>query len=123
MAERILKYFPKAPYRRYRIKLHLPKIPWGDKGKNIVELIERCRISEGIPILKTEYGRIPFEVNGEKVALYSCWGGYNTGSWVITKIPNEDYEMLKERFGDWRWIVIKYAPEKYVRLVRLPVVI
>jgi len=111
--EEFRKFFRKV------IEVKLPKIEWNPE--NIVKFIEGCRMSEGIPMFRTGYGGEDFEFAGKKAAMGVCWGGTDTGSFLFVNIPEDEFEELKSRSGDWHILAIRYAPEKYKKLVKYPV--
>ena len=121
--ERFSKCFPsEIDFRKFFRKVmeeKLPKKEWN--AKNVMEFIEGCRVSHGIPMFKTGYGGEDFEVFGKKAVMGVCWGGRDTGSVMFVGVPEEEHKELKMRSGDWHFLTIKYAPEKYKKLLKYPV--
>mgnify|MGYP000353679636 CR=1 FL=1 len=79
----------------------LPTEEWNKE--NVVSFIMFCRSMEGIPHF----------VSGKPKVLARCWGGRGPEiSRYFKNVPEEDFKLIKESFGDWRKLLKKYAPEK-----------
>lgn len=99
----------------YGIKLHLPRMKWNKDS--VLSYIEACRKDKGLPIFKTKFAGIEFEIDRKPAVMAVCWAGNDlVGSVVFTDVPKEDIELLEEGVGDWRRLVKKYAPEKLSEL-------
>jgi hypothetical protein len=94
------------------VVVHLPRYEW--TPKNVTDAIMSCRAQGGVPIFMTKYAGEPFESPGlrGKFVMFKCWGG--TGpeiSRLFYGVPEEDFRMMEERVGDWKWLQEKYGPK------------
>jgi len=82
--------------------------------KKVVEWIVACRKDYGVPMFKSHYARLHYQVKGKPAVLAICWGGYDgTPSVMFTDVPKEDLELIEESIGDWRKLLRKYGtPEE-----------
>ena len=97
------------------IKVHLPRVKW-DKD-SVISYIEACRKDKGLPVFKTKFAGIEFEINGKPAVMAVCWAGNDlVGSQIFTDVPKDVVGFLEEGVGDWRRLVKKYAPEKLPEL-------
>ena len=104
------------------VRVHLPRIKW--TKENVVDYIVNCRKANGIPIFKTSFGGVDFELEGgAKAVLATCWGGKDGGSFLFVDVPKDEFEELKKRTGDWKYLINKYAPGKIVELMKYPVIL
>jgi hypothetical protein len=92
--------------------VHLPRYEWNPK--NITDAILSCRAQGGVPIFLTKYAGEPFESPGlpGKFVMMKCWGG--TGpeiSRLFYHVPEEDFKLMEQRVGDWKWLIEKYGPK------------
>jgi len=99
-----------------------PMVEWNKE--NLEKAIEGCRADGGIPMFVTGYAGEDLKIGGKPAALMKCWGGRDGFKSVLFKeVPEEEFKQLKERSGDWHFISVKYFPEKYEQLVKLPVIL
>jgi len=91
---------------------------------SVMNFIESCRNDEGIPIFKTKFAGVPiWSVNGRGV-LGICWAGKGKApdSVVFTNVPDDIYEEIERKKGDWRFLTVKYEGlEKLKELLEKPV--
>ena len=92
------------------VTAHLPIAEWNKES--VVKFITKCRKAMGIPVFKTKYAGVEFKYKGKPAVVATCWGGFNTGSWLFTDVPEKEFKELEERRGDWKFLLEKYAPEK-----------
>jgi len=94
------------------VVVHLPRYRWSPEA--VSEAIASCRAQGGVPIFMTKYAGEPFEAPGlrGKFVMFKCWGG--TGpeiSRLFYEVPEEDFRMMEQRVGDWKWLQEKYGPK------------
>ena len=105
-------------FLRKAIISNLPKEEWN--VENVKKFIIGCRADEkGIPMFRTHFAGKDFEVNGKPAVLAGCWGGKEMPeptSRVFVDIPNGTFKELKERVGDWKFLIERYGTEREKRL-------
>jgi hypothetical protein len=94
------------------VVVHLPRYEW--TPENVTGAVTSCRAQGGVPIFMTKYAGEPFKAPGlrGKFVMFKCWGG--TGpeiSRLFYGVPEEDFRMMEERVGDWKWLQEKYGPK------------
>jgi len=93
------------------VKVHLLPVKWTPEA--VVKYIKECRAGKGIPMFFTRYAGEQYKADGKLAARSSCWGGSDSGSVFWVGVPKEDIEMMERTKGDWRALLIKYAPEEF----------
>jgi len=98
------------------ITLHLPREKY--TPASIVNFIKACLLAGGIPMFRTRFARVPFRVDRKRAVMAICYGGSaftEPYSRVFYDIPREDLKLMKERVGEWIFLLKKYAPKEYER--------
>lgn len=98
------------------IKLHLPRVDYTPEA--VVSFIKACLDAEGLPMFKTKF-ITPFKVDAKPSVVGICYAGVEwkePPSIVFVDVPKEDLELMKERVGEFRFLLEKYAPEKLKKL-------
>ena len=106
------------------IETHLPRVEWSEDA--VVDAIVSCRlIDKGVPMFRTGYAG-DFEIDGKPAVMFICWAGKNTDagrSVMFVNVPEDVFEELKNRTGDWRWLMERYAPSLLSSLEEASVVL
>lgn len=91
--------------------------------ESVIDAIERCRKDEGIPAFRTRM--VPPIPGVGRIVFFTCMGGKGTfspDSITFVSVPEDDYELIKEKVGDWKYLVLKYeGHEKLKELLEYPV--
>ena len=100
---------------------------------NVVNFILACRRQGGIPMFMTHFAGMRFKYDSSNAVLSKCWGGSGEEiSRYFYKVPEKDVETIEEGTGDWRKLMLEYAPEKmpeaekygiYIKGFKLPKII
>lgn len=84
-----------------------------DFVQNVGKWITQCRAIEGAritPMFRTAYGGKDYIKDGVRYVLGVCWGskGAQPSKW-FRDVPEEDWQMMKSKTGDWRALIEKYG--------------
>lgn len=69
-------------------------------------------------MFRTRFAGVPFRVDKRRAVVGICYGGSiftEPYSRVFVDVPKEDLELMKERVGEWIFLLKKYAPEELER--------
>jgi len=96
-----------------------PRTKW--TAEQVVEFIKGCRESGGIPFFFTGYSG-DFVVDMEPAVKASCLGGVDSPrGGIFTHVPEETFDTIKKRSGDWHFLVTRHRPDLYEGLISRPV--
>jgi len=108
-----------ANFFRNVIIQKMPRERW--TPDKVVEFIQGCREQGGIPFFYTGYSG-DFIIDDKPAVRTACWGGVGPEmSKMFTHVPEDIFETMKKRSGDWHFIVIRYRPDLYDKLISMPV--
>lgn len=87
--------------------------------KALAEFIHKCRTKEGgIPHFIPKYGDAYLSEDLETYNVLSvCWGGKPespVGTVMLTNVPHELVDEVKERKKDYVWLIRKFGTKKQV---------
>lgn len=95
------------------IMVHLPREEY--TPENVVKFITSCLDVNGVPMFKTGFARRPFKEDTKRAVMAICYGGkeeWETLSRYFVGVPEEDLKLMREKVGEWIFLLDKYAPEK-----------
>ena len=94
------------------ITIHLPRVEYSPES--VTRFIVACLRAEGVPMFKTKFAGRPYRIEGKPSVVAVCYGGGwgEPFSRVFVGVPPEELKLIKERVGEWRILLEKYAPEK-----------
>ncbi len=120
---KIKKVFPSEDdFRKFLREVLIRKLPKEEwSAKRVVDYIVACRQSGGIPMFRTGFAGEDYYVGGKPAVMAVCWAGTDPQSRMFVGVPEPMFRNLKERHGDWHFLMIKYAPEKYREAKKYPV--
>ncbi|MGQ9469772.1 MAG: hypothetical protein ACUVTD_08160, partial [Nitrososphaerales archaeon] len=90
--------------------------------ESITGFIESCIRAKGVPMFRTRYARVPFRVDTKRAVAGICYGGVEPAeppSRVFVDVPEEDLRIMRERVGDWIFLLRKFKPERAKELEEL----
>jgi hypothetical protein len=83
--------------------------------RKVVEWILACRKDEGIPMFKSKFAGVHFQVEGKPAVMGVCWAGRDGVGMVMFKdVPESDVRLIEEGVGDWRKLIEKYGSREEI---------
>jgi predicted transcriptional regulator len=85
---------------------------------------------EWVPIkeIKEKPGQYTFDFTtnignfvANNIITHNCWAGTDPGSKVFVNVPEDVFNEMKMRSGDWHFLLTRYAKERYAEAVKYPV--
>jgi len=96
------------------IRFKLPRERWA--GRDVVDFIVACIVEDrGIPMFKTKFAGMPIDERG---VLALCFAGDDrVPSRIFYDVPPEDMALMREKVGDWRYLLRKYGSREDIAKV------